>query len=306
MPGTDAVAGVDLSRLLAALMTPYDTSGAVAYDKLSALVRAYVAKGVEGLFVCGTGGESLLLSLEEREKILDVVISSVEDAVPVVAHIGALNTADSVKLAQHAQNAGAQAVSAIPPVYFAYQRGEIVRHYTAIMDSCDLPMVLYNIPSLTGIEFSADWSELFDDSRVVAVKHTSTNLSVLTQCHAAYPDKTYLSGLDDLFLPAMLCGASGAIGVTVGPCLELFQAVRRNMVNGDTASAERAQALLTDVINTLSQINLYPAAKYLAERDMPSLGGCRPPFRSLTDQERNTLDQLNLKLDGWLSEVADA
>ncbi|MDR1798794.1 MAG: dihydrodipicolinate synthase family protein [Bifidobacteriaceae bacterium] len=294
-----------IACIMPALATPFAPSGAVALDTLQHLVTRYLEKGVEGLFVCGTGGESLLLSLEERERILETVVAANAGHVPVVAHIGAVNTADSIRLARHAEVTGADAISAIPPVYFSYSKAAIVGHYQAIMDATALPMVLYNIPSLTGIEFSTDWPELLGDPRVIGVKHTSGNISGLAQMTAAYPDVTFLGGFDDLFVPALAVGAKGAIGVTAGSCFELYRAAREHFQAGRTDDARRVQGYLAEVLQTLFANDLYPAAKYLAERDIKplTLGGCRPPFRPLSPEGQANMDLLLAKLEGWISQA---
>ncbi|MDR1824752.1 MAG: dihydrodipicolinate synthase family protein [Bifidobacteriaceae bacterium] len=297
------ITAAQLAVIMPALATPFTPDGAVALDTLEALVARYLDKGVEGLFVCGTGGESLLLSLEERERILETVVAVNAGAVPVVAHIGAVNTADSVRLARHAEAAGADAISAIPPVYFSYSKAAIVGHYQTIMDATALPMVLYNIPSLTGIEFTVDWPELLGDPRVIGMKHTSGNISSLQLMKAAYPDKTFLGGFDDLFVPAMSVGATGAIGVTAGSCFELYRAARDHFQAGRVDDARRVQGYLAQVLQALFANDLYPAAKYLAERDIKplTLGGCRPPFRPLSPEGKANMDVLLAKLDTWIT-----
>jgi N-acetylneuraminate lyase len=287
-----------------AVATPFRSDGAVDLAALARLVERYLDKGVEGLFVCGTGGEGLLLSLTERRAVAETAIRAAAGRIPVVVHAGAVNTADTVALARHAEEAGAAVVSAIPPVYFAYCRDAIVQHYRTVMDATGLPMVLYNIPSLTGIEFTADSTELLGDPRVVGVKHTSTDLASLARMAAAYPGKAILCGFDDLFVPALACGAAGAIGVTVGPCFELFAAARACFRAGQMSDAVHLQSRLSEVLRTLFACDLYPAAKYLAERDGVPLGDCRPPFLPLTAESRAVMDALGDQLDAWIPEAA--
>jgi N-acetylneuraminate lyase len=286
-----------------AVATPFGADGTVDHGALRRLVERYVEKGVEGLFICGTGGEGLLLSLAERRAVAQTTLGAAGGSVPVVVHVGAVNTADTVALARHAEQAGAAAVSAIPPIYFAYAREAIVHHYRTVMDATGLPMVLYNIPSLTGIEFTASWTELLGDPRVVGVKHTSSDLGALAEMAAAYPDKTLLCGFDNLFVPALACGATGAIGVTVGPCFELFAAARAHFRTGNMPDAARVQSQLAEVLRTLFACDLYPAAKYLAERDGVPLGDCRPPFLPLPPESNTKLDALQRKLDRWTAEA---
>jgi N-acetylneuraminate lyase len=293
-----------LGILMSAIATPYDENGQVAPDILAALVETYIAKGVEGIYCCGSSGEGLLLSERERKTVVRTVCEAAAGRVPVVAHVGALSTAESIRLAAAAAESGVDAISMIPPIYYAYTLEAVVRHYKAVLDAVGMPMILYNIPQFTGTEFSVSAAgELLEDPRVIGVKHTSHNLFALEQMKARYPDKTYINGFDEIFVPAMAAGAEGSIGTTVGMQYELFAAARRRFRDGDIAGAMKAQARISDVIDRLVAIDVFPAAKYLAARDGLALGDCRPPFLPLDAKARRELDELSQLFESYLEKT---
>lgn len=301
------VTPADLGVLMAAIATPYDADGDVSTVALSALVDDYVARGVEGIYCCGSSGEGLLLSADERTAVVETAVTSAAGRVPVVAHIGALSTRDAIELGRRAQGAGATAVSMIPPIYYSYGHEAIRDHYRAVMDSVEVPMILYNIPQFTGMEFDVDTAaELLADPRVIGIKHTAHSMFALERMNAAFPDKVYINGFDETFVAATAAGADGAIGTTIGLQIELFVRARSLLANGDLSGAQRVQRMINYVVSELVAVDVFPAAKYLSGRNAHgsgSLGPCRLPFRDLSDSDRARLDALADVIDGHLGEV---
>ncbi|MEE6387458.1 dihydrodipicolinate synthase family protein [Microbacterium paraoxydans] len=297
----------DLGVLMAAIATPYDAEGAVDTRLLSTLVEDYVSRGVEGIYCCGSSGEGLLLSADERTAVVETAVRAAEGRIPVVAHVGALSTREAIELGRRAQRAGASALSMIPPIYYSFGIEAVLDHYRAVLDAVDLPLIVYNIPQFTGTEFTLETAgELLGDDRVIGLKQTAHNMYALERMKAAFPDKAYINGFDEVFVPALAAGARGTIGTTVGLQVELFQAARRLLDAGDLAGAQRVQSRINHVIAELVAIDVFPAAKYLSGRNAGgagALGDCRRPFRPLSAEARRRLDALGATLDGFLAEV---
>jgi N-acetylneuraminate lyase len=288
----------ELGVLMAAIVTPMHADEHVNYEALSALIDSHITRGVEGIYCGGSSGEGLLLSLDERAKIVRTALAAANGRVPVVAHVGTLRTQDAVELAQQAESDGAAAVSMIPPIYYAQSAESIADHYRTVMDATVLPMIIYNIPQFTGIEFNAESAgALLADPRVIGVKQTAHNMYALERMKAAFPDKAYINGFDEVFLSALAAGASGTIGTTVGLQIELFAAVRRRFLAGDFEGAQRAQSLINDVVQEIVSVGVFPATKYLAGRSVGDLGSCRKPFPALSSDSKRQLDKLGEKLD---------
>ncbi|RUQ05635.1 dihydrodipicolinate synthase family protein [Microbacterium sp. HSID17254] len=296
----------DLGVLMAAIATPYDADGAVDTGLLSTLVEDYVSRGVEGIYCCGSSGEGLLLSADERTAVVETAVRAAEGRIPVVAHVGALSTREAIDLGRRAQRAGASALSMIPPIYYSFGIEAVLDHYRAVLDAVDLPLIVYNIPQFTGTEFTLETAgELLGDDRVIGLKQTAHNMYALERMKAAFPDKAYINGFDEVFVPALAAGARGTIGTTVGLQVELFQAARRLLDAGDLVGAQWVQSRINHVIAELVAIDVFPAAKYLSGRNAGgagTLGDCRRPFRPLSDAARTRLDALGTTLDRFLAE----
>lgn len=296
----------DLGVLMAAIATPYDADGAVDTGLLSTLVEDYVSRGVEGIYCCGSSGEGLLLSADERTAVVETAVCAAEGRIPVVAHVGALSTREAIELGRRAQRAGASALSMIPPIYYSFGIEAVLDHYRAVLDAVDLPLIVYNIPQFTGTEFTLETAgELLGDDRVIGLKQTAHNMYALERMKAAFPDKAYINGFDEVFVPALAAGARGTIGTTVGLQVELFRAARRLLDAGDLVGAQRVQSRINHVIAELVAIDVFPAAKYLSGRNAGgagTLGDCRRPFRPLSEAARTRLDALGATLDRFLAE----
>jgi len=298
------VNAADLEVLTAAIATPYDAHGEIDTGLLGALVEHYLERGVEGIYCCGSSGEGLLLDADERTLVVATAVQAAAGRIPVVAHVGALSTRESIRLAQRAQDAGAVAVSMIPPIYYSYPASAVLAHYRAVMDAIDVPMIVYNIPQFTGTEFTADSAgELLRDERVIGVKQTAHNMFSLAQMRERYPEKAYINGFDEVFLSAIAAGARGTIGTTVGMQVELFAAVRRLVGAGDLAGAQRVQARINDIVAELVAVDVFPAAKYLSGRVVGDLGPARAPFAVLDGDARKRLDALGERMDGYIAEA---
>ncbi len=297
----------DLGVLMAAIASPVDPDGALRTDLLSTLVEDYVRRGVEGIYCCGSSGEGLLLSDDERTRVVETAVEAAADRIPVVAHVGALSTREAISLAQRAQRAGASALSMIPPIYYSYGAHAVVDHYRAVLDAVDLPLIVYNIPQFTGTEFTLESAgALLGDPRIIGLKQTAHNMYALERMKDAFPDKAYINGFDEVFVPALAAGARGTIGTTVGLQIELFLQARRLLEQGDLPGAQRVQSRINRVISELVAVDVFPAAKYLSGRSAGgagSLGDCRRPFRPLSPADRSRLDALGEELDGFLAEV---
>jgi len=283
----------DLAVLMAAISTPMHADESLHTERLSALVDSYIGRGVEGIYCCGSSGEGLLLSLDERQRVVETACDAANGRVPVGAHVGCMTTADSIRLARHAQACGVAAVSMIPPIYYQLPGSALIAHYQAMIESISVPMVVYDVPQLTGVQLdSSMMSRLLELDGVAGVKYTSKDMFLLERAVAHHPDKTYIGGFDETLVSAMAAGATGAIGTMIGFQFELFAAARRRLRAGDLAGAQQVQARINEVVAELIAIDVFPAAKYLAGRPVGDLGPCRRPFAPLSRESKARLDRL--------------
>jgi N-acetylneuraminate lyase len=287
LDGVVSAETADLRRIFSALVTPMRADESVDHDVLGALVERQLGRGVEGFYCCGSSGEALLLSLEERKQVVRTVTEAAAGRVPVIAHVGTIRTADAVGLARHAQETGVEAVSMIPPYYYAFSSEEINAYYETVVAACDLPMIVYNKPQFTRYSFDkSNAASLFDNRRIIGLKHTSQDLYALERLRAAYPDKVYFNGFDEMFLAGLAAGANAAVGTTVNVQPERFLQLRDCFDRGDVAGAQRLQRQINDVVEVLVTHGIFPAVKYLTTLQGLHAGTCRAPFRALDSSGR--------------------
>lgn len=283
-----------INTIFSALTTPFNENESLNIDALRKLVNFELDNGVEGFYCCGSSGEGLLLSNEERKKFLEVVIEEVKGRVPVISHIGTIRTADVIDLAKHAKSVGADAVSMIPPYYYKFSMKEIIQYYIDVVNAVnDLPVIVYNIPQFTGVSFNKDNAgELLANPKVVGIKHTSTDLFGLERMKTNFADKIYFNGFDEIFLSGLAAGATGAIGTTVNLYPKTFRRLKDLFDAGDIKHAMEIQKLINHRVEEMVNVGIFPAVKYLFYKQGIDVGKCRKPFAELTSSQKEKLDIL--------------
>ena len=222
----------------------------------------------------------------------------------MIAHVGTPRTQDAVELAKSAEQDGASAVSLVPPYYYKYSREEIIAYYRRVLDAISIPVILYNIPQFTGVELDSLTAEaLLSDEQVLGVKHTSHNLYSLERMIARYPDKVFFNGFDEIFLSSLAAGATATVGTTVNLQPELFLALRTAFRQGDIPKAQRLQQQINEVVENLVARGVFQSAKYLAGKGVVDTGPTREPFVALTATQREELDALHQRLQGYIADV---
>ena len=202
-------------RVITAMVTPFTTEGAVDFERAVALARHLVDNGSDGIVVSGSTGESPTLSFEEKRDLLAAVVAEVGDGASVIAGTGTYNTRESIRLSQSAAEHGADALLVVTPYYSRPPQSGLVAHFTAVAESTDLPVVLYDIPIRTGRKIEhATLLELAKVPNIVGVKDAAGDLGGTSRLAAEKPtDFLIWSGDDALTLPMLSLGAHGVISV---------------------------------------------------------------------------------------------
>ena len=228
----------EYAGLHAALVTPYTETGEVNYRELKKLVRRLIAEGIDGFYVGGSTAETFLLTESERKGILEAVLEENNGEKLVVSHVGAISTRQAVDFAQHAEAAGADAVSAISPFYYKFTQREIEDYYLEIMAGSGLPMFVYNFPNLSGFALTEPFLErLKSSSRLAGIKFTSSDMFQLERIKARNPGLTVWNGFDEMLLSGLAAGADGGVGSTYNCLLPLVRGVYDRFRAGDPARA---------------------------------------------------------------------
>lgn len=281
-----------MGGIIPALITPYDGDGGIHEELLAALVRHLMAKGVAGFYVGGSTGEGLLQTVEERKRVLEAVLQETEGKVPVIAHVGAMDTATCAELARHAARAGADAVSAVTPFYYRHGPEQIRRHYLEIADAAGIPLIVYHFPGLTGARLPADFvGELAAAHEGIAgLKFTSRDMyemqQILDVCGENF--RVY-NGSDECALAGFATGACGAIGSTFNIMPELFVALHRHCTEGNWLEARRLQVEANRLIRELLKYDVIAFEREVLRLQGFNVGPPRRPIQQLTETERREI-----------------
>lgn len=225
---------------MVALVTPFRRGG-VDVPRLKRLVEWHIRAGTSALVPCGTTGESATLSHEEHEQVIELVIQTARGRIPVMPGTGSNNTAEAIRLTRHAQRAGADAALLISPYYNRPTQEGLVRHFTAVAESSDLPLVLYNIASRTGVNIEPDtFARLRAVRHIVGVKEASGSLEQMARIkQLCGEDFVLLSGDDALTVPVLAIGGTGVISVVANIVPRQVAQLVRTFASGRVTAARR-------------------------------------------------------------------
>ncbi|KAA1048059.1 N-acetylneuraminate lyase [Pseudocitrobacter sp. 73] len=277
----------NLRGVMPALLTPFDAQQKMDKESLRRLVRFNIAQGVDGVYVGGSTGEAFVQSLAEREQVLEIVAEEGKGKLTLIAHVGCISTAESQQLAVAAKRYGFDAVSAVTPFYYPFSFEEHCDHYRAIIDSADgLPMVVYNIPALSGVKLTLDQiNTLVTLPGVGALKQTSGDLYQMEQIRRAHPDLVLYNGYDEIFASGLLAGADGGIGSTYNIMGWRYMGIVQALKAGDIAKAQQLQRQCNEVIGLLIKVGVFRGLKtVLHYMDVVSVPLCRKPFAPVDEK----------------------
>lgn len=197
-----------------AIVTPY-RGNTIDYDKMAELIEMQVAGGISALIVCGTTGENATQPIAEHEQLVDFCVKKASGRMKIVAGVGSNDTMTSVALATSAKASGADGILMVTPYYNKTTQRGLVQHFTTVADRVDIPMILYNVPSRTGIGITAEtYKILSKHPNINGIKEASGDLSLFSRTRALVGDDLNIwSGNDDNTIPMMSMGAKGVISV---------------------------------------------------------------------------------------------
>ena len=244
-----------------ALVTPFDQNGNINYEAFGRLIDAQIAAGVDAVCVCGTTGESATMSIREHIAAVEYCVKHVDRRVKVIAGTGSNDTSAAVYLTQHAQDSGADAALLVTPYYNKASQTGLIKHYEYIAERTELPMILYNVPSRTGVSFTAEtYKALSANPRINGIKEASGNFSLLAHTRFLCGDDFYIwSGNDDQVVPMMSLGAQGVISVAANIAPEVMVKMSHLCLDGSFDEASRLQIQYMDLIDALfCEVNPIP------------------------------------------------
>ena len=259
-----------------ALITPTNEKG-VDYDALGKLIEFQIAGGIDALVICGTTGEGSTLTDDEHKEVLRFSLEKAAGRVPMIAGTGSNDTAYAISLTKHAGKIGYDGVLVVTPYYNKTTQKGLIAHFTAIADAASIPLILYNVPSRTGVNIEpATYGALADHPMICGIKEASGNISKIVETAAVVGDRlTIYSGNDDEIVPIIACGGKGVISVLSNLVPGETSAICHKALSGDMAGAMALQCKYLPLIRSLfSQVNPIPAKAAMA-----ALGYCEDYLR---------------------------
>ncbi len=279
-----------LKGILPALMTAFtEDNMSVDTAKVGMLTKKLEKSGVHGLYVGGSSAEMVFCSVNERKELLETVMDASEN-LAIIAHVGAMSGADTIELAKHAAAVKADAISSVTPLYYKYSFQEIRAFYSKMADASGLPVIIYNIPALSGTALNFDQlSELLSMDGVAGMKFTSSDFFQLNRLKTEFPDKVIYNGCDEMLLSGLAAGADGGIGTTYNFMPEVILSIYNHFHSGDIASAQKVQTLANRVIERILKHGVLASSKYLIGLSGLDYGICREPILPLDEYAKADL-----------------
>lgn len=246
-----------------AMITPFDDNG-INFDEFGKMIDYLIERKADSLVVCGTTGEPATMTADERRAAIDFAVKKAAGRVPVIAGCGCNNTAETVKNAREAQSLGADALLVVTPYYNKCTQNGLFLHYSAVAEAVDIPVIVYNVPSRTGVNLlPSTMLRLSAIRNIEGIKEASGNVEQLQELVRIAGDKTdvYL-GEDSLTYLGMTLGAKGVISVAANVAPLLMHEITANAETGDFAAARNAQLKALPLIRALfSEVNPIPVKK---------------------------------------------
>jgi 4-hydroxy-tetrahydrodipicolinate synthase len=276
---------MQLRGILTALATPFSADGSVDEAKVRALVDRSIEGGVHGVVACGSTGEFSALSSDERRLVVETVVDQAAHRVPVIAQTGATSTAEAIRLSRHAQSVGADVVMVVAPYYEPLSLEETLTYLRAVADSVEIPVMLYNLPSATGVDLDPDTVGALarEVETIRYIKNTTVDMAQSARLIHNHADviSTFV-GWDSLLLSALTEGAAGAMAGTGNVVPAELVAVYDAVSSGDLDQARQAWERVYPLLDAIMAQPFIPAVKAaLAAVDFP-VGPPRAPVAPLT------------------------
>ena len=282
-----------------AISTPFTENG-VNYDEYKKLVEFQISEGIDAIIVCGTTGESATMTEDERKSLIKFTVQTVNSRVPVIAGTGSNNTASAIEMSKYAESVGADGLLIVTPYYNKATQDGLVAHYEAIAKNVNIPIIVYSVPSRTGVNILPETClKLSKIPNILAIKEASGNLSQIASIANLCKDELIIySGNDDQTLPILSLGGYGVISVLSNIAPKQTSKMVHNFIDGNIKEARKFQLDSIPLINALfSEVNPIPVKEALNIMGY-NFGVPRLPLTKLTEKNRekliNEMKKMNL------------
>lgn len=280
--------------IIPALVTPFTADQQLDEQALRNLIENLLNAGVHGLFVLGTNGEFFTLSESEKLKIARITVEAAAGRVPVVVGTGAFATHEVIEMNKKMIDVGADALSIITPYFNAISQSELIKHYTAIADAAELPLMMYNIPAKTGMSIGIGAvATLSQHPQIKGIKDSAGNFDALVQMMQYRSDDfAVFAGTDSLIYWNLLAGGDGAIAATANAVPEVVMSIWNNFQSGNHEAARAAQEALRPLRDAFALGTMPVVLKTATQLLNVPVGPCRAPVQPLDAAALEKLQKL--------------
>ena len=277
-----------------AIVTPFDKNMDVNYRRLGELIDQQIEEGTDCIVIAGTTGEASVLSTFEHIDVVKYAVDVTNKRVPVIAGAGSNSTKYAVRLANECENAGVDGLLMVTPYYNKTSQKGLIEHYTYIADRVNTPIVLYNVPSRTGVNILPEtYAVLAENEKIVATKEANSNMSALVKTMSLCGDNLDIyCGNDDEVAAFTALGAKGSISVLSNVCPKIAHDIAQLGVDGKTKESAKLQIEYTELCGALfSDVNPIPVKEAMNIMGM-NVGECRLPLVGMSEEGHAKLEKV--------------
>ena len=275
-----------------AIVTPFTEDNQVNFDELGRIIDDQIANGTDAIIICGTTGESATLSHDEHDACIQFAVEHTAGRVPVIAGTGSNSTAEAVRLSVHAEQSGADALLLVTPYYNKATQGGLIAYYSEIARQVHIPMIMYNVPSRTGVNIEPETAVYLAKNveNIVGIKEACGNISQVAKL-AALADGCLdiYSGNDDQIVPILSLGGIGVISVLSNVAPRMTHDLVMAYLEGDVEKSRKMQLDAMPLCGALfCEVNPIPVKAAMKMQGW-KVGGLRSPLSEITDVHRETV-----------------
>ena len=278
--------------IIPALVTPLNEDESIRVEVLQNLIEYLIQKNADGFYIGGATGEGLALRREQRMLLAEESVRKVAGRVPCIVQVAATDFGEAITLAKHAEQIGADAISATPPLFFGYGEEEVYQYYKALAHAVHIPMMIYYNPA-AGFTVNAEFAaKMFEVDNVTAIKWTSSDYyGMMRLKDLTHGEMNILNGPDEMLLMGLNAGADGGIGTTYNFQLDTIKAVYCHFREGNLSAAHESQMKADRAIAVLKQYAIIPATKAIMEGMGFDVGDATFPMKRYSEEEKQRITQ---------------
>lgn len=285
-----------------ALITPFDENGEVNYSRFREILEFHVINHTDAIIVTGTTGEGSTLNDEEKISVIEFTVNIINNRIPVIAGTGSNDTRHAAEFSKRVERLGVDGLLVVTPYYNKGNENGIYEHYKAIAEGVKIPIIMYNVPSRTGVNLSIPLlKRLAQIENITALKEASGDISYVAEVAREVPELDIYSGNDDMVVPVLSLGGKGVISVSANIIPDISHDMTVSFLKGDVKKARELQLKYNDLVNALfletNPVPIKEAMNFLGYE----VGNCRLPLGVMEEANRRKLTDILIahEVTGW-------